>query len=129
MSTQAVSATDVVERWFASYNAQDFDAMEACLAPDVDFQHFNRGFAFTTADELMATLRAFAADYMPDRNLGPALRTNTVGNVVYREQLWTGTLAVDLPGFGSAGDAVSERLCTVFTVGEDGRITEYYDYG
>ncbi len=128
MSVEVTTAVDVVERWVSAYNAQDFEAMEACLAAEVNFQHFNRGFSFQGSTELISTLRTFATAYLPDRRLGPALRTVTSGNVVVREQLWTGTLAVDLDGFGSAGDAVSQRLCTVFTV-ENGLITEYYDYG
>lgn len=128
MSEETAPAAQVVERFMDAYNAQDFDTMEACLAPDLDFQHYNRGFSFSSAAELIATLRTFAAEYIPDRILGPALRVNTAGEVVYREQLWTGILAADLPGFGSAGDPVNERLCTVFTV-RNGRIVEYYDYG
>ena len=125
----ADNAAAVVERFLEAYNAQDFDAMQALLAPDVRFAHYNRNFAFDSSAELIATLRTFASDYVPDRVLGPALRTATVGHTVYREQLWTGTLATDLPGFGSAGDAISDRLCSVFTVGDGGTIVEYLDYG
>jgi ketosteroid isomerase-like protein len=122
------SAAEIVEAYVDAYNAQDFEAMEALLSPQLDFQHYNRGFSFASAAELVATLRAFASDYLPDRKLGPALRVNVVGDVVYREQQWGGTLAVDLPGFGSKGDTLDDRLLTVFTV-RDGVITEYYDYG
>lgn len=122
------SAAEVVERYIEAYNALDFAGMEKLLSPTLDFQHYNRGFAFTSGAELVATLRTFAADYLPDRKLGPAHRLNVVGDVVYREQQWAGTLAVDLPGFGSKGDVIDDRLITVFTV-RDGIITEYYDYG
>jgi hypothetical protein len=47
---------------------------------------------------------------------------------VYREQMWGGTLTADIPGFGTAGESISVRLSTVFTV-RDGKIVEYYDYG
>jgi hypothetical protein len=119
----------VVESFIKAYNEQDFDGMRAALADDVSFAHYNRGFGFHRADELITTLRAFAHDYLPDRQLGPALRVASVNDRVYREQLWTGTLAVDLPGFGSAGEAVSQRLCSVFTVGPGATIVEYLDYG
>jgi hypothetical protein len=125
-------ATDpgaVVERFLEAYNAQDFDAMQGLLAPDLHFVHYNRAFEFNSSAELIATLKAFAGDYVPDRVLGPALRTAVVGDTVYREQMWTGTLATDLPGFGDAGDAIADRLCSVFTVGEAGTIVEYLDYG
>lgn len=38
-------------------------------------------------------------------------------------------VAVDLPGSGSAGQAISQRLCTVFTIDAQGQIIEYLDYG
>ncbi|WP_433503014.1 nuclear transport factor 2 family protein [Pseudonocardia halophobica] len=121
-------AAKVVEQYVDAYNAQDFEGMEAVLSPELDFQHYNRGFSFSSAAELVATLRAFASDYLPDRKLGPSLRTNVIGDTVYREQRWGGTLAVDLPGFGNKGDVLDDRLLTVYTV-RDGKITEYYDYG
>lgn len=119
----------VVESFIEAYNAQDFDGMRACLADELTFAHYNKGFGFSKADELIETLKAFATDYLPDRQLGPALRVGVVGNRVYREQMWTGTLAVDLPAFGSAGESISQRLCSVFTVGADAKIAEYLDYG
>jgi limonene-1,2-epoxide hydrolase len=119
----------VVESFIKAYNEQDFDGMRAVLADNLSFAHWNKGFSFQTADELIATLRAFANDYLPDRQLGTALRVGVAGDRVYREQMWTGTLAVDLPGFGSAGEAISHRLCSVFTVGPEGTIVEYMDYG
>jgi ketosteroid isomerase-like protein len=130
MATETVEtrAIDVVERFIETYNAQDFDSLELCLHPNVDFRHYNRGFSFTTAAQLVATLRTFAAEYLPDRVLGPAARLNSVDDVVYREQHWTGTLTTDLLGFGSAGESIDQRLCSVFVV-RDGKIVEYYDYG
>jgi limonene-1,2-epoxide hydrolase len=130
MATETVEtrAVDVVERFIVAYNAQDFDSLQRCLHTTLDFRHYNRGFSFTTATELVATLRTFAAEYLPDRKLGPAVRRNSVNDVVYREQHWTGTLTTDLPGFGAAGDSIDQRLCSVFIV-RDGKIAEYYDYG
>ena len=125
----AVDPAAVVESFVKAYNEQDFGGMRAALADNVSFSHYNRGFGFQSADEFGATLRAFAQDYLPDRQLGAAIRVGVVGDRVYREQMWTGTLAVDLPGFGSAGEAVSQRLCSVFTVGPEGTIVEYLDYG
>jgi ketosteroid isomerase-like protein len=121
-------AARVVEQWVDAYNAQDFAGMERLLSPDLDFQHYNRGFAFSSGSELVATLRTFAADYLPDRRFGPSLRTTVAGELVYREQRWGGTLAVDLPGFGDRGDVIDDRLLSVYTV-RDGKIVEYYDYG
>jgi limonene-1,2-epoxide hydrolase len=119
---------EVVENFVTAYNALDFDAMIKLLTPDLKFAHFNRGFESSSSEELVETLRTFVNEYLPDRKLGPALRVGSVGGVVYREQMWTGTLVTDLPGFGSAGDAIEQRFCSVFVVC-DGIITEYYDYG
>jgi hypothetical protein len=119
----------VVERFVAAYNDFDFDAMSDALAPDLHFEHVGRGFVFETRDELIGALRTFAAEYLPDRAFGEATRVSVAGSTVYREHLWSGTLAVDLPGFGKKGDAISDRLCAVYTVGAEGTITEYLDYG
>lgn len=128
MSSPNVTAAEVVERFIDAYNAQDFDALASCLAPELDFQHYNRGFSFTTAGDLVAILTTFAREYLPDRTFGPALRLNVAGDVVYREHRWTGTLAKDLEGFGAAGYEVDDTLCSVFTV-QAGVIVQYYDYG
>jgi limonene-1,2-epoxide hydrolase len=122
------TAAEIVSSFCAAYNEQDFDAMLEFLATDLDFAHFNRGFSFTSSTELVGTLKTFATEYIPDRRLGDPIRTAVAGNVVYREQIWSGTLIADLPGFGSAGDKISDRLCSVFTV-DDGKIVEYIDYG
>jgi hypothetical protein len=118
----------VVERWISEYNALNFEGMAACLAPDLEFRYYNRGYSFSTRDQLMETLKAFADEYMPDRQMGPALRVAAVGRTVYREHVWSGTLRVDLAAFGKAGDRVEKRLCAVYTV-DSGAITEYFDYG
>ena len=119
----------VVERYVEAYNAQDWAALEEVFAPDLHFEHVGRGFSFDTSAELIATLKTFAAEYLPDRSFGEATRRSVDGSTVYREHLWSGTLATDLEGFGKAGDRIADRLCAVFTVNGDGRIAEYLDYG
>lgn len=122
-------AAAAVERYVDAYNSQDRAALEEVFAPDLHFEHVGKGFAFDTSAELIATLKVFAADYLPDRTFGTATRTSVAGDTVYREHLWSGTLATDLDGFGKKGDQIADRLCAVFTVGSDGRIVEYLDYG
>jgi hypothetical protein len=126
--SRAEDPAAVVERWITAYNAVDFDAMETCLAPDLEFRYYNRGYAFSDRAALLAALRTFASEHMPDRRMGPALRTGVVGQTVYREHTWSGTLQTDLPAFGRAGDRVEKRLCAVYTV-HGSVLTEYYDYG
>jgi steroid delta-isomerase-like uncharacterized protein len=118
-----------VERYVDAYNSKDWAALEEVFAPDLHFEHVGRGFMFDTAAELVATLKVFATDYLPDRTFGAATRRTVDGDTVIREHLWSGTLATDLEGFGKAGDQIADRLCAVFTVGSDGRIVEYLDYG
>jgi hypothetical protein len=118
----------VVERYVEAYNAQDWAALEEVFAPDLHFEHVGRGFAFDSSADLIATLKTFAADYLPDRAFGEATRRTVDGDTVVREHLWSGTLATDLEGFGKKGDAIADRLCAVFTVA-GGRIVEYLDYG
>ncbi len=125
----ATNPTELVEKYIAAYNEQDFEAVASCFAPDLHFEHFNKGYRFNSRDELITTLKAFASSYMPDRTMGPALRTKAIDNTVFREHVWSGTLAADVPGFGAKGDKVAHRLCAVFTVGAAGLITEYFDYG
>ncbi len=119
----------VVARYVEAYNAQDWAALEEVFAPDLHFEHVGRGYVFESSADLIATLKAFASEYLPDRSFGDATRTSVAGNTVYREHLWSGTLATDLEGFGKAGDRIADRLCAVFTVNGDGRIAEYLDYG
>ena len=121
--------TEVVNRFYAAYNKKDFEGMAACLAPNLHFEHFNKGYKFETSKELVEVLRAFAGTYMPDRAFGAAIRTSVSGNTVYKEALWSGTLAVDLPGFGKAGEKIAHRLMSVLTVDDKGLIAEYMDYG
>jgi steroid delta-isomerase-like uncharacterized protein len=122
-------AAAAVERYVDAYNAQDWAVLEEVFAPDLHFEHVGRGFAFDTSAELIATLKVFASEYLPDRAFSAAIRRNAAGNTVYREHMWTGTLATDLEGFGKKGDSVDSRLCAVFTVNAEGRIVEYLDYG
>ena len=39
----------------------------------------------------------------PDRSIGDTTRWAIGGNTVFRETVWQGTAAVDVPGFGAAG--------------------------
>jgi hypothetical protein len=116
------------EAYVAAYNAKDYEAMSGFMRPDLTFSHFNRGFTLTR-DQLIDTIKTFAEQYLPDRELGAAIRMHAVGNVVYREQVWTGSLIADLDGFGAEGDRIDTQLCTVMVFDEAGAIAEYYDYG
>ena len=117
------------ERLIAAYNAKNFDAMAAMIAPGLDFAHYNRDFVLTSRDALLDVLRDFAANYVPDRHFEPVERVTVSGNMVVREGWYAGTTAVDLPGFGAAGDAFRFKFCSVMRFDPDGILVEWKDHG
>lgn len=117
------------ERLIQAYNAKDFEAMEAMIAPDLDFAHFNRDFKMSSRSELLDVLRAFAASYVPDRRFEAPERVIVSGNLVVREAWYAGTAAVDLPGFGTAGEAFRLKFCSVMRFDDDDILVEWKDHG
>lgn len=103
--------------------------MEAMLAPSLDFAHFNRDFAMASRDELLSVLRAFAATYVPDRRFENPERVIVSNNLVIREAWYAGTAAVDLPGFGAAGESFRLKFCSVMRFDENDILVEWKDYG
>lgn len=117
------------ERLIQAYNAKDFEAMEALIAPDLDFAHFNRDFKMTSCSELLEVLRAFAASYVPDRRFEAPERVIVSGNLVVREAWYAGTAAIDLPGFGTAGEAFRLKFCSVMRFDDNDILVEWKDHG
>lgn len=113
----------------AAYNAQDFALMESQIAADVDFAHFNRNFALTSRDELMGVIRQFASDFFTERHFEPAERIIASGDIVVRIGWYVGTCAVDIEGFGKAGEAFRLKLCSVLRFDDAGIIVEWKDFG
>jgi hypothetical protein len=125
MTTPAQHAIALID----AYNRQDFDALELMIAPDVDFAHFNRNFALSTRNELLAVLREFAANYMVERHFEPAERITESGDIVILESWYTGTPRVDLPGFGNAGEKFRLKFCSVLRFDAGGMLVEWKDHG
>lgn len=113
----------------AAYNAQDFAAMAALMAPDLDFAHFNRNFVLHSCDALVEILKGFAATCAPDRHFEPAELVLEVGDTVIRQAWYAGTAAIDLPGFGAAGEAFRLKFCSFMRFGPDGLLIEWKDFG
>ncbi len=122
-------AAFLADRLIAAYNAKDFTALEAGIAPDVDFAHFNRKFVLTSRAALLDVLRGFAATYVPDRQFEPPERVTVAGNIVVREAWYTGTPAVDVPGFGAKGEAFRLKFCSVMRFDAAGMLVEWKDHG
>lgn len=112
-----------------AYNRQDFEAMEAIIAPDLDFAHYNRDFALSRREDLLQILRQFAAEFIPDRKFEAPERVFEAGDIVVREAWYTGTPAVDLPGFGAAGVAFRFKFCSIMRFDAAGLLVEWKDYG
>lgn len=117
------------ERLVQAYNDKDFSALEAMIAPDLDFAHYNRDFVLTSRDALLDVLRNFASTYVPDRHFEPVERVTTSGNIVVRETWYAGTAAVDLPGFGAAGEAFRLKFCSVMRFDDNDILVEWKDHG
>lgn len=117
------------DAFIEAYNRKDFAAMEAMMAPDLDFAHYNRDFVLTSSAELLAILRQFAADLIPDRHFEPAERVIESDGYVIREAWYTGTPLVELPGFGLVGEVFRLKFCSVMRWNEDGILVEWKDYG
>lgn len=120
---------DISERLISAYNAKDFDALERMIAPDLDFAHYNRDFVMDSRDALLAVLRQFAATLVPDRHFEPAERVTVAGRIVVREAWYAGTAAVDLPGFGKAGETFRFKFCSIMQFDDDGILVEWKDHG
>jgi hypothetical protein len=119
----------LADRFVAAYNAKDFETMTAMVAPDLDFAHFNRDFAFDNWAGLLEVLKQFASTLVPDRHFLPAERMTAAGNIVVREGYYTGTARVDLPGFADAGGTIMLKFCTVMRFNDDGILVEWKDHG
>lgn len=117
------------ESLIQAYNNKDFDGLATLIAPDIDFAHFNRDFVLTDRDGLIEVLRGFAASYVPDRRFEPPERVTVAGNLVVREAWYAGTAAVDLPGFGAAGEAFRLKFCSVMRFNDAGILVEWKDHG
>lgn len=112
-----------------AYNAKDFDALSTLIVPELDFAHFNRDFVLTSREALIEVLKGFATTYAPDRHFEPAERISVAGNIVVREAWYAGTAAVDLPGFGAAGEKFRFKFCSVMRFNDDGFLVEWKDHG
>lgn len=117
------------DRLIAAYNAKDFGGMAALMAPDIDFAHFNRDFVLNSRDALIEVLQGFASTYAPDRKFEDAEMVLEVGDTVIRQAWYVGTAAVDLPGFGAAGESFRLKFCSFMRFGADGLLVEWKDFG
>ena len=122
-----VDIVEVSGQLIDAYNAKDFDAMATFIAEDIDFAHFNRDFNLCNRDALLDVLKQFAQTCVPNRHFEKPERVFAVGDKVVREAYYVGTAAIDLPGFGAAGDAFRLKFCSVMRFSDDGMLLEWKD--
>ena len=78
---------------------------------------------------MLGVLRAFAASYVPNRHFEPPERVSVADNIVVREAWYVGTAAVDLPGFGAAGEGFRLKFCSVMRFDDNDILVEWKDHG
>ncbi len=118
----------IVERAVDAYNTKNWGRYALFFREDLQFRHHNRGFEFSDRATFLAAMRVFASDLVPNRTLGPATRAVQAGNVVVREQVWSGKAVADFPGVAGAGEDIALDCCTVYVFDGD-LIAEYHEYG
>ncbi len=113
--------------WIAAYNAKDFDALAALMAPEIRVEHHNRGALLQGAETMLAVMRQFAI-LLPDRRFHSLRRQFAAGDIVISEITWEGTPTDDVEGFAKRGVTVKLELACLWTI-RDGRVADYHDYG
>jgi ketosteroid isomerase-like protein len=122
-----IDAGKTAEAFIEAYNGFDLDAVEGLLDENVQLIHHNRGFATTGREETIGLFRA-TPDLIPDRRFIDRKSLTVDGNVAIVRHALTGTPTSDMP-FGPAGEPLHFDIASVFTVGDDGKVVRYEDYG
>ncbi|KAA9156570.1 nuclear transport factor 2 family protein [Amycolatopsis acidicola] len=117
-------ALAVVDAW----NRFDYDALRELVHENVTVVHQNRGVGAQGRDKMFETIDAMGQAF-PDRSIGETTRWAVSGRTVFRETVWQGTAAVDVPGFGKAGEQCRLDVASLMTFDEAGKLTEWCDYG
>jgi hypothetical protein len=116
-------AHKVVDAW----NNLELDVLHDLVDENIVVVHQNRGVAATGRDLMIETVKQMKQVF-PDRSIGETTRWAVTGNSVLRETTWQGTATADVPGFGKAGELCKLNVLSIMTF-EDGRLTEWCDYG
>ena len=116
---------DITERFFTAYNETDIDTLRTLFTDEVRWGRHNSGFMGNGREKLLQVIREIQTT-VPDRCLGKTTRRAVTGNVVYTENLWSGTPVATAAGF-QAGVNVALDCASVFIV-EGGRISEWTHY-
>ncbi len=117
----------IAKRWIAAYNAKDFNALRAMMAPNIHVEHHNRGVVLDGPDAMIAIMTQFEG-LLPDRRFHSVRRQFAAGEQVVTELTWEATPTADIEGFAKKGEIIKLELACVWTV-RNGQIADYHDYG
>lgn len=120
-------AGKTAEAFIDAYNGFDIDALEELLDENIELVHHNRGFSTKGREETIGLFRG-TPDLIPDRQFINRQSLTVDGNVAIVRHVLTGTPTSDMP-FGPAGEPLNFAIASVFTVGENGKVLKYEDYG
>lgn len=118
---------EIVQRYIAAYNAQNVEAMLACLTDDVRFENLSDGTvtAATTGKEAFARLAGQSVGLFSEREQVVEGCIAAGPRVALRIR-YSATVAADLPNGWRAGQQVGLQGASFFTL-RDGLIAELAD--
>ncbi|AWK85463.1 nuclear transport factor 2 family protein [Azospirillum thermophilum] len=118
---------EIVQRYLAAYNAQDVEAMLACLTDDVRFENLSDGTvtAATAGKEAFARLARQSAGLFSEREQVVEGCIAAGPRVALRIR-YSATVAADLPNGWKAGQQVGLQGASFLTL-RDGLIAELMD--
>lgn len=121
------STLAIAHRFFDAYNRSDTDALDDLVADDVRWGHHNR-FSGNGKAGMLESIGE-VAETMLGRRFGDILRWAGDEQQLYCEHTWTAFPAADVPDWGWHKDVPVTFECISCFRFEDGRITEWFDYG
>lgn len=123
------NALDTVERYLATYQENNWGAMESCLDPErFHFSHHNRSAYAETASDFVELMRKMAEEVVPDGRYTEVRSVWAVHDVVVLSLLWdSGKPITSVPGLLEEGVTQVMHIKSMFVV-ENGLITELRDH-
>jgi limonene-1,2-epoxide hydrolase len=118
----------VVQGYFDAYRDKQWARLAEVFADDLQFQHHNRNFVCTSAEETIAVLKTMGETLIPDRRYTTIHRMEAFGELVVVEATWEATAIQEIPGFAKLGEKIKFDFCSLFVV-KAGRIVQWDDYG
>ena len=116
---------DVIETMIAAANRNDFDAQLACFSPDAEYRFDTYGIAARGREAIRQFVDQLIATF-PDRRIVIQQITSDADRAAV-EFHYIATSPGRIPGWPSAGEPFTSRLCSIFEF-RDGLICAERDY-